>query len=79
MGITQRRTDKELIQERAVKTREKILATALQLYMERGYHAVTVDEIAKTAGLSTGIAYRYFKNKKDLLLAALTSAFENIK
>ena len=79
MGITQRRTDKELIQERAVKTREKILATALRLYMERGYHAATVDEIAKTAGLSTGIAYRYFRNKKELLLSALTYAFENIK
>ena len=79
MGITQRRTDKEIIQERAIRTREKLLAAALQLYMEKGYHNTTVDEIAKGAGLSTGIAYRYFKNKKELLLAALNFAFESIK
>lgn len=79
MGITQRRTDKEVIQERAIKTREKLLAAALELYVKKGYHNTTVDEIAKGAGLSTGIAYRYFKNKKELLLAALSYAFENIK
>ena len=79
MGITQRRTDKEIIQERAIKTREKLLASALELYMEKGYHNTTVDEIAKGAGLSTGIAYRYFKNKKELLLATLSFSFENIK
>lgn len=79
MGFTQRRTDKEIIQERAIRTREKLLAAALDQYIEKGYHNTTVDEIAKSAGLSTGIAYRYFKNKKELLLATLTFSFENIK
>jgi len=79
MGYTQRITDKEIIQERALKTREKIMAAALELYTEKGYHRATVDEIAKKAGVSTGIAYRYFKNKKELLLAALTFAFEHLK
>ncbi len=79
MGIKQRRTDQDIIQDRAARTREKILAAALKMYTEKGYHNTTVDEIAKRAGLSTGIAYRYFKNKKELLLAALTFAFENIK
>jgi AcrR family transcriptional regulator len=79
MGIIQRRTDKEIIQERAIKTREKLLVAAIELYMEKGYHDTTVDEIAKGAGLSTGIAYRYFRNKKELLLAALSFSFENIK
>jgi AcrR family transcriptional regulator len=79
MGIRQRRTDKEIIQERAIKTRERLLAAALELYMVKGYHNTSVDEIAKAAGLSTGIAYRYFKNKKELLLAALSFSFENIK
>ncbi len=79
MEIKQRITDKEIIQERALKTREKILAAALELYTEKGYHNTTVDEIAKRAGVSTGIAYRYFKNKKEILLAALTFAFANLK
>ncbi|MCR4749318.1 MAG: TetR/AcrR family transcriptional regulator [Lachnospiraceae bacterium] len=76
--IKQRRTDKEIIQNRAVKTREKILVAALDLYMEKGYHKTTVDEIASHANVSTGIAYRYFKNKKDLLLAALIFSFTSI-
>ena len=79
MGIIQRITEKEIVQERALKTREKILMAALELYTEKGYHKTTVDEIAKRAGVSTGIAYRYFKNKKELLLAALSFAFDHIK
>lgn len=78
MSITQRRTDKELIQARAVKTREKLIVSALELYTVKGYNRTTVDEVALHAGLSTGTAYRYFRNKKDLLLEALKFAFENI-
>ena len=77
--MKQRRTDKEIVQERAMKTREKILVSALGLYSTKGYQKTTVDEIAASAGLSTGIAYRYFKNKRELLLQALEYVFTNIK
>ena len=53
--------------------------TALILYADKGYHYVTMDEIAATAGMSTGIAYRYFKNKKDMLLHSLAHGFEKIQ
>ena len=79
MSAKQRRTDKEIIQTRAIQTREKLLQAALKMYTQQGYYATTVDQIAKEAGLSTGVAYRYFKNKKELLLEALTYAFANIK
>ena len=79
MSAKQRRTDKVIIQTRAIQTREKLLQTALKMYTLQGYYATTVDQIAKEAGLSTGVAYRYFKNKKELLLEALTYAFVNIK
>ena len=74
--MKQRRTDKDIVQPRAMETREKLLKSALELYTEKGYHTTTVDEIAKNAGLSTGVAYRYFKNKKDL--EHTLSAFERI-
>ena len=77
--MKQRRTDKDIVQPRAMETREKLLKSALELYTEKGYHSTTVDEIAKNAGLSTGVAYRYFKNKKDLLLAAITYGFSEIR
>lgn len=79
MSEKQRRTDKAIIQPRAIQTREKLLQTALNMYTKHGYYATTVDQIAKEAGLSTGVAYRYFKNKKELLLEALTYVFANIK
>ena len=79
MGIKQRRTDSDVIQPRAIATRQKILDSALKLYASQGYHNTTVDQIAKNVGLSVGVAYRYFKNKKDILLAALEYAFSNIE
>ena len=48
------------------------------MYEEKGYHNTTVDEIAARAGVSTGIAYRYFRNKKDLLLSAVSYGADRI-
>ena len=42
--MKQRRTDKEIVQKRAMETREKLLRSALELYTEKGYHSTTVDE-----------------------------------
>lgn len=66
------------IQARSQKTRENILRAALEMYAKKGYYSTTVDEIAAEAGVSTGIAYRYFKNKKDILLSSISYGAENI-
>ena len=66
------------VQARSRQTRENILAAALSMYEKKGYHSTTVDEIAAQAGVSTGIAYRYFKNKKDILLNAIAYGAENV-
>jgi AcrR family transcriptional regulator len=76
--MKQRVTNKEIIQERAFETRKKILLAALEIYAIKGYHKATVDEIAEHAGVSTGVAYRYFQNKKELLLMALEYGFSKI-
>ena len=78
MGSRQRRTDSDVVQERALVTRQKILTSAVEMYASKGYQKTTVDDIAKNAGLSVGVAYRYFKNKKELLLATLEYLFANI-
>ena len=67
------------VQARSQKTKEKLLTAAIKMYSEKGYHRTTVDEIAAEAGVSTGIAYRYFRNKKDLLLSALEFASERVR
>lgn len=76
--MKQRITNKEVVQKRALETQEKLFISALKMYAEKGFHATTVDEIAKNAGLSVGIAYRYFKNKKELLIGAISYGFKNV-
>ncbi len=70
--------NKKPVQARSIQTRENLLKAAIAMYSKKGYHKTTVDEIAAEAGLSTGIAYRYFKNKKDMLLSAITYATEDL-
>jgi len=72
-------TTKIPIRKKAVETRKKLIETSIEVIAEKGYHNVTMDEIAKSAGMSTGIAYRYFNNKKSLLLAAIEYYFANIE
>ena len=55
------------------------MKAAISMCAKNGYHRTTVDEIAAEAGVSTGIAYRYFRNKKDLLFSALAYAAGGIQ
>lgn len=76
-GVSMARSEKkekainEPKQKRSIETRNKILEVGSMLILQKGYHNVTTDDIAKAAGLSTGIVYHYFKDKKDILLVAL--------
>jgi AcrR family transcriptional regulator len=51
------------------RTREHILNTALGLFIEKGYAATTMREIAADAKCSLGLTYRYYTRKEDLVLA----------
>lgn len=71
--------NKTPIRKKAVETRQRLLMATIRQVAEKGYHSITVDEIAKACGLSTGSAYRYFKNKKEMLIAAIEYCFANIQ
>src|ERR671920_2372972 len=49
---------------KALRTRERILEAALRLFAERGYEATTMRDVAREAGASLGLAYRYFASKE---------------
>ena len=49
--------------------REKILDTAYDIFCKKGYFNTTTNEIAKTAQVSIGSVYFYFKDKEAILLA----------
>jgi len=49
-----------------MSTREQILAAAEKLYARQGYDSVTVDQIAREAGLTKGAVYYFFRNKAEV-------------
>lgn len=60
--------------------REKlILEVAIRLFTEKGYHATTIDLVAKNAKISKGLTYFYYKNKEDLYMAVTKKAFDELK
>ncbi|MDN5200018.1 TetR/AcrR family transcriptional regulator [Fulvivirgaceae bacterium BMA10] len=49
------------------KSKEKILMAALEVFAEKGYHASSVEGVAKRANISKGLIYNYFSSKEALL------------
>ena len=49
-----------------LRHRKEILAAALRLFSEKGYHNVSIHEIAYKAEFAIGTVYKFFKNKEDL-------------
>ena len=51
------------------EVRERIVAAALRVFGERGFHGATMQDVVRESGLSVGAIYTYFKGKDDLFLA----------
>lgn len=62
--------------ERKARTRSDLMASAMRLFLERGFHLASLDEIAAAAGYSKGAVYSNFENKEALFLAILDAHFE---
>lgn len=58
--------------------KSRIIEAGLKIFGEKGYYNTNTAEIAKAAGVSTGIVYSYFKDKKDILLQVIKLYFNNI-
>lgn len=57
-------------------SRQKIMDAALEVFAKQGYHSATVDAITKTAGISKGLMYNYFKSKEDVLQELMLGMME---
>ncbi len=58
-------------QERSIEKKNKIINAGYSLFSEVGYYGTNTAEIAKRAGVSTGIVYGYFSDKRDILISVL--------
>jgi AcrR family transcriptional regulator len=55
--------------DKRTRTRATLIQVAAQLVEEKGYEAVTLQEVGRRAGMSNGAIYGNFKNREDLLSA----------
>ena len=69
---------REPIKQTSIEKKNKIIEAGLKIFSEKGYYNTTTAEIAKVAGVSTGIVYQYFKDKKDILIYAVRIYFDKI-
>ena len=53
-------------------TKERILLTALKLFAEKGYEAVSVSDIAAELGVTKGALYRHYRNKRAIFDSILS-------
>jgi AcrR family transcriptional regulator len=58
---------------RAVRERE-MLRAAGRMFAERGYNAVSMEEVAQAAGVTKPMVYAYFESKEGLFLACVEAA-----
>lgn len=58
---------------KAAERKASILAVAKVLFADKGFHGVSVDEIAKRLGVSPAVLYQHFTSKEELYEAALNS------
>ena len=65
--------DRKTNEERRKATRQKIVQATLDLCAERGFHMVSPRDISQEAGVSVGILYHYFKNKKEIAIHLIDS------
>ena len=71
------RSAKQFIEIRKQK-KELIMETALELFAANGFHATSMSQIAKKAGISKGLAYNYFESKFEILEEILETSSAKI-
>lgn len=65
-------------QKRSIEKRNRIIKMGFELMCEEGYYQTTTTDIAKYAGVSTGIIYQYFNDKKEIFIEGIKSYSDNI-
>jgi len=62
--------------DRGASTRAALVQTATEMFVDAGYGAVSVRDLARRTGLTTGAIYGHYRNKAGLLAAAVNDRIE---
>lgn len=65
-------------QQRSIDKKNRIIEAGYELFAKVGYFNTNTSEIAKKAGVSTGIVYGYFHDKRDILIEVLGIYIDNV-
>jgi AcrR family transcriptional regulator len=65
------------VPELVEKRRGQIVAAATKLFSEQGFYRTTIKDIARLAGISSGLIYQYVREKEDVLLLVLLEVVES--
>lgn len=69
----------EVMQSRAQATKAAILSATRKVFLRKGFHRATVDDITKQADVAHGTFYRYFRNKQEALYALVAEAISRLQ
>ena len=79
------REDRRIPELRSLKERQReergelILCAADELFLEKGYHDTSIDDIAARVGISKGAVYLHFASKEDLVVALLERGMRQLQ
>ena len=59
--------------------RKSIIAAAMKVYVEKGFHAANISDVAKEAGLGKGTIYLYFESKNALAMSLIDQHFNDVR
>jgi AcrR family transcriptional regulator len=59
--------------------REQLVALGIDIFSERPFDEVSIDDIAAAAGISKGLLYHYFPSKRDFYVAVVRSAADEMQ
>jgi len=63
----------------APRRRRQLLAVALRVFAERGYHPTSMNDLAEAAGVTKPVLYQHFRSKRALYLELLEDVGEQLR
>ena len=64
--------------KKSIITQNKIAETARELFLEKGFDGVKMQELANRAGVNKGLLHHYFKNKQSLFDEIFANAIDQL-